>query len=625
MTHMQGSYHSANNIRNAYKSRLIVLTLLFVLIIVLYTGYLFRLQIIQGMEYKSRARQVSQRIIPIQAQRGEIFDRDYDYPLVTNIDSFAVDIIPAELDSGTLDVVAGRLADVLSMTASDVKEKIPPDYRASHQPIEVKGGVDFSTITYIAEHIEEFPGVTWHSKAIRQYLDIGSLSHVVGHVGNITSEELQVLYNEGYGINSVIGKSGVEKRYDKILRGENGKRYHTVDVHGRAMEGEVTEEIPPQNGKNLVLTIDSEIQKLAEKALGDRMGSAIVLKPATGEILAMVSYPWYDPNIFHMANANEQFKKLSLDKNNPFLNRAIQSSYAPASTFKVVMTTAALEEEAISPEKTILCEGSLRVGNRTFDCHKPEGHGYMDLPHGLAESCDVYYYTLGLQYLGVDTIARYSRRFGFGEYTGIDIPGEVKGLVPTPEWKKQNLNSPWVGGDTVNMSIGQGYLTVTPIQLANMVAMTVNEGTVYQPHVVGEIRDPVTGGVEEEIEPTVLRSSTIRNETFEKVQEYMRGVIEHGTAEVVITTDAVDVAGKTGTGEVGYEDRWHAWFAANAPYDAPPEEQVVVVTMVEASNEWEWWAVRAANIIFQGIFADQSYDEAIEALNWGWLHNDRQE
>lgn len=619
---MNGSDYSAHNVRNTYKNRLIILTAFFLTVIMLYFGYIFHLQIIQGVEYKSKAKQVSRRVIPIQAQRGEIYDRHYDYPLVTNRDSFALDIIPAEIDTETLKKVSAKLSEVLDIEQSKIFEKIPAEYRSFHQPIEIETGVDFKTITYIAEHIEDFPGVTWHSKSTRQYLDVGSLSHVIGYVGNITSEELQVLYNEGYGINSVIGKSGVEKRYDKTLRGENGKKYYTVDVHGKTVEREVTKEVPPKNGKDLVLSLDSEIQQLAEEALGKRMGSAIVMKPASGEILAMVSYPWFDPNFIHAENSDEQFRELSLDPNHPFINRAIQSSYAPASTFKVVMTTAALEEESISTQKEILCEGSMKVGNRVFDCHKPEGHGYMDMSHGLAESCDVYYYTLGLNYLGVETIARYSRRFGFGEYTGIDLPGEVKGIVPTPEWKKKHINSPWVGGDTVNLSIGQGYLTVTPMQLANMVAMTVNKGTVYKPHVVKRVRDPVSGELVRTKEPEVLHESTIREETFSTVQKYMRGVVEHGTAEVVITTDAVKVAGKTGTGEVGYEDRWHAWFAANAPYGAPPEEQVVVVTMVEASNEWEWWAVRAANIIFQGLFADQTYKEALEALNWGWLEND---
>jgi penicillin-binding protein 2 len=567
---------------------------------------------------------VAQRVIPIQAQRGEIYDRNFDDPLAVNVDSFAVDIIPAELDTRTLQQVARRLSTQLDMSSEEIINKIPASHRYLYQPVEIKNGVEFDTITYLAEHIDHYPGVTWHSKPIRNYRDVGSLAHVIGYVGRITSEELQVLYNEGYTINSMLGKSGIEKEYDQLLRGTNGKRYRTVDVHGKQVSTSTLQEVPPENGKNLVLTVDQRIQKLSEEALGDRMGSVVVLKPATGEVLAMVSYPWFDPNRFYGDNTEEAFRSYSLDPNNPFLNRAIQSSYAPASTFKVVMSTAALEEEAIPVDKNIMCRGSMRVGNRTFDCWRPEGHGPVDLPQGLAESCDVYYYTLGLNYLGIDTISKYARRFGFGEWTGIDLPGEVGGLVPSPEWKERAHHTPWVGGDTVNTSIGQGYLDVTPIQMANMVAMTVNEGRVYKPHLLKEVRDPVSGALVESIQPELLRSSSIRPETFRKVQEYMRGVVTDGTAEVVITTDAVKVAGKTGTGEVGYEDRWHAWFAANAPYGAPPEEQVVVVAMVEASNEWEWWAVRAANIIFQGIFAEQSYDEALEALNWGWLHNDRQ-
>jgi len=594
---------------------------LFVLIFVVFLGYLFHLQVIKGMEYKNRARRVAQRVIPIQAQRGEIYDRNYDSPLAINVDSFAVNIIPAELDEETLRKVAERLAEKLELTPGEIIEQIPASYRYQYKPVEIKNGVGFDTITYLAEHIDRFPGVTWHGKSIRHYPDIDSLAHVVGYVGNITSEELQILYNEGYTINSMIGKSGIEKKYDELLRGENGKRFQTVDAHGKQISTSTIKEDPPQNGKNLVLTVDERIQTLSEKALGKRMGSVVVLKPATGEILAMVSYPWFDPNKFYGDEADTAFQRESKNQNHPFLNRAIQSSYPPASTFKVIMTSAALEEEAIPVEKTVMCTGSMRVGNRVFKCWRPEGHGAVDMAKGLAQSCDVYFYTLGLHHLGIDTISRYAKRFGFGSRTGIDLPGEVSGLVPTPQWKEQIHHSPWVGGDTVNTSIGQGYLKATPLQLANMVAMTVNEGQMYKPHVLKEVRNPTSGTLLERKKPELLHSSSIRQETFEKVQQFMRGVISDGTAEPVITTDAVKVAGKTGTAEVGYDDRWHAWFAANGPYGAPPEEQVVVVTMVEASNEWEWWAVRAANIIFQGIFAEQSYDEAIEALNWEWLRN----
>ncbi len=622
---MNEHYYSANTVKNRYSLRVYSLLLFIVVALLIYLGYIFHLQITKGGEYKNRARQVARRSIPIPAQRGEIFDRNHDTPMVINVDSFAVNMIPGELTNEQMISVAQRLSDLLGMSQDEILARVPAQYRNLYQPVEIKSGVDFEIITRIAEHIEDYPGVSWHGKPIRSYQETNSTAHILGHVGGITTEELQVMYNQGYAINSVVGKSGIERQYDQLLRGKDGRRYNVVDVYGRQVGSGKMTEVPPENGKNLVLTIDRRIQRLAEQALGRRTGTALVMKPATGEILAMVSYPWYDPNDFYTDNAFQAYRGYALDAQHPFLNRAIQSSYAPASTFKVIMSTAALEEEAIDPEKEIVCRGSMWVGNREFKCHEPKGHGPVNLSEALAESCNVYFYTLGLNYLGIDFIANYAKRFGFGEYTGIDLPGEVRGAVPTPIWKEQTYGSAWVGGDTVNTSIGQGYLGVTPVQMANMVAMVTNEGVVYKPHLLKKVEDPVSGQTIETIEPEVSRTSSIRKETFKDVQRYMRGVITDGTAEVVITTDAVKVAGKTGTGDVGLEESWDAWFVAYGPYDAPPEEQVVVVTMVEAENEWEWWAVRAANIIFQGIFADQNYDEAIESLNWGWLHNDRRE
>jgi len=622
---MNEHYYSANTVKNRYSLRVYTLLLCIVVALLVYLGYIFHLQITKGGEYKNRARQVASRSIPIPAQRGEIFDRNHDTPMVINVDSFAVNMIPGELTNEQMNSVAQRLSDLLGMSKDEILARVPAQYRNLYQPVEIKSGVDFDIITRIAEHIEDYPGISWQGKPIRSYQDTNSAAHILGHVGGITTEELQVMYNQGYAINSVVGKSGIEKQYDQLLRGKDGRRYNVVDVYGRQVGSGKMTEVPPENGKNLVLTIDRRIQRLAEQALGQRTGTALVMKPDTGEILAMVSYPWYDPNDFYTDNAFQAYRSYALDEQHPFLNRAIQSSYAPASTFKVIMSTAALEEEAIDPEKEIVCRGSIWVGNREFNCHEPKGHGPVNLKEALAESCNVYFYTLGLNYLGIDFIANYAKRFGFGEYTGIDLPGEVKGIVPTPIWKEQTYGTAWVGGDTVNTSIGQGYLGVTPIQMANMVAMVTNEGTVYKPHLLKKIEDPVSGQTIETIEPEILRTSSIRKETFETVQQNMRGVITDGTAEVVITTEAVKVAGKTGTGDVGLEESWDAWFVAYGPYDAPPEEQVVVITMVEAENEWEWWAVRAANIIFQGIFAEQNYDESIESLNWGWLHNDRRE
>ena len=505
-----------------------------------------------------------------------------------NVDSFAVEIIPASLPDN-LEEMKSALSEVLNMSIEDIGALIPSRYRNYYKPVEIRDNVEYEKILYLAEHKEKFPGVIWRSKPIRNYTQTGSISHVLGYV-----------------------------------RGREGIRYNTVDVRGRQIGDSTYMEKPPVLGKNLVLSLDRHIQQLCEKALGERMGSAVVMKPSTGEVLALVSYPSYNPNIFYTDQSSSYYKQLSLDSKYPFLNRPIQSSYAPASVFKIIMTAAVIEEEVFPENEKIDCKGKMWLGDRLFNCHKKTGHGKLNLQEALAESCDIYFWTVGREYLGIDKIVEYSRRFGFGEKTGIDLPGEIKGLVPTPSWKESTFHTPWVGGDTFNMSIGQGSLQITPIQIANAISMVVNDGVNYVPHLLKQVRDPVTGEVIEEVEPQLLHNSLIRKETFKKVQRNMRSVVTNGTARVIMTTDAVKIAGKTGTGEVGYKDRWTSWFAAYGPYEAEnPEDQVVVVVMVEAENEWEWWAGKATNVIFQGIFADQNYEEAVEDLNLWYLRSNR--
>ncbi|GAB1482796.1 hypothetical protein MASR2M78_16120 [Treponema sp.] len=374
-------------------------------------------------------------------------------------------------------------------------------------------------------------------------------------------------------------------------------------------------------GKNLVLTIDRSIQTLAEKALGERMGAVVVMKPTTGEILAMVSYPWYDPNIFNQSRVGNQYQALLDDPKKPFLNRAIQSHYPPASTFKIVMTTGILAENSFPPEKTVDCDGELNYGDRVFRCHiRRPGHGPLNLHDALAQSCDVYFWIVGRDFLGVERIVSYARDFGFGTATGIDLPGEIAGFVPTPQWKDRRFHEKWLGGDTMNMAIGQGYTLTTPLQMADMVAMTLNDGVIYTPHVLKEIRDPITGAIITSVRPTVLHKSEVSPEIFATVRENMRGVVSEGTARFPVNIKAVEIAGKTGTGEVGLADHWHSWFAAYAPYKTDnPDERIVVAIIVEASNKWEWWAPYASAIIYQGIFAQQSYEEAVKALGFQYL------
>ena len=484
--------------------------------------------------------------------------------------------------------------------------------------------VPFETIANIAENRTDLPGVSWSSRPMRNYVETGSLSHILGYVGEITQEEINVMYNQGYTRGSIIGKTGIEKQYDALLQGVPGSESRTVDVRGRIIS-DAPIITPPQMGKNLVLTIDTRIQTLAEKTLGERVGAVVVLRPATGEILALVSYPYFDPNIFSTDDAAAEYLKLAENPDKPLLNRAVAASYPPGSTFKIIMAAAMLNEKTLSPLEKIECEGKLLYGNRIFHCHVHEpGHGWLDLKNGLAQSCDVYFWTLGRDYLGIDKIAKYATLFGIGKNAAIDLPSQSSGFMPTAEWKERRYHERWLGGDTMSASIGQGYVLATPLQVANMMAMVCNSGIIYKPHLLKEVRDPVTNDVIEEVQPQVLFRSDIAPDVWKTVQEDCRYTITDGTPQYPMRNRLVQSAGKTGTSEVAqYKDSWHSWMVAYAPYDAPVEEQVVVATLVEAVNDWEWWAPYATNIIIQGIFANQTYEESISALGFNYLTQNR--
>jgi penicillin-binding protein 2 len=595
------------------ENRIGLLRILFVALFAVYALRLFNMQILSGEQYRSHAQDISRRTEILPSQRGEIFDRSYTQPLALNADSFAVSIVPAEVPRGDIPELIADVARILGIPASEIEAKIPQQYYHLYQPVEVATNVPYRVIAVLAERKDSLPGVLWNSKPVRNYVDLGSLSHIVGYVGDITRDELTQLYNQGYQQGDVIGKTGIERQYDDILRGKEGRETRTVDVRGRRVSGQ-GERIPPEMGKNLVLTIDRRIQMLAEQALGDRIGAVIVMRP-TGEILALVSYPWYDPNIFTRGERGE-YQALVSDPNKPFLNRAIQSSYPPASTFKVIMTTGILAEKAFPPEQTVDCPGEIDYGNRQWRCHvRRPGHGRMNLRRAMAQSCDIYYWTVGRDNLTVERIVSYARDYGFGDLTGIDLPGEIEGFIPTPQWKTRRFHERWQGGDTMNMAIGQGYTLVTPIQMANMVAMVVNNGKIYQPYILKEVRDPISGAIEQRTLPQLLHESDIDPHILEIVRRDMRGVISEGTAQFPLNIKTVQIAGKTGTGEVGLQDRWHSWFAAYAPYTSNnPEEQIIVSVIVEAVNPWAWWAPYASAILFQGIFANQDYDEAVQSL-----------
>lgn len=611
--------NSNNLIKRNFK--ILFLAIFITITFFLYILKLYSLQVKEGKFYRETSQNLSKQVKTIPANRGEIFDRNANLPLVINTDSFAVDIIPAEIPEGYYDTVASRLASFLSISKIEIDKKVPKRLRKSFNSIEIKGNVPFSQISNIAENASDLPGVSFRSKPIRNYVETGSISHVIGYVGDITKEEINVMYNQGYKANAIVGKTGIEKQYDKYLQGVPGRESRTVDVRGHIISDAPIIE-PPKPGNNLVLTLDLRIQELAEKALGNRVGAVVVLKPSNGEVVAMVSYPYYDQNLFNSDDAASEYNRLATSENNPLLNRAINATYPPASTFKTIMTTAILAENAIPADKKIECTGKIIYGNQRFNCHiKTPGHGYLDLKDALAQSCDVYYWVVGRDYLGVDKIASYSKEFGFGQRLNIDLPSSQDGFVPTSQWKERRFHETWKGGDTMNISIGQGYTLVTPMHIANMIAMVCNEGKIYTPHLLKEVLDPITNEVIEEYKPTVLHESTIEKSIWKEVQNNLRYVITDGTAQYPMNNKIVQLAGKTGTAEVSgaKENHWHSWMAAYGPFDKNVEDQYVISVIVEAVNDWEWWAPYCTNIIFQGIFANQTYEQAVKELGFNYL------
>jgi penicillin-binding protein 2 len=601
------------------KSRIIIFNAIIILFFIIILYNLFLLQVVNTLEYKKRAEVVTRRSTIIFAQRGKIYDRNYIIPLVNNEEAFVIDIIPGEIENSKIDEVFIRISNILDIDVTDILDKIDEKYYSLNEPFEIANDVSKETIFYIAEHIQDFPGVVWRSEPKRNYLftnTVGSLSHIIGYIGNISSDEFHELLNKGYTDDDSIGKSGIEKYYDLILRGEDGKRYRIADITGRKTSNIDDKIVPPVNGNDIILTIDSNIQLLSEKALGMRKGSVIVLKPSTGEILAMVSYPWYDPEVF--TGNPEKLDELRTDPESPLLNRAIQSSYPPASVFKIVLITANVEDNVFPADRTVYCSGSFYYGNKHFYCWKRYGHGYLDLRLGFANSCNVYFWTIGLE-LGAERILRFANEYGLGRFTGIDLPQEREGFLPSPGWKENRYQMKWLGGDTLNLSIGQGWTLITPIQIANMVAMVVNKGTSYVPHFLKEVRDPETGRIISTTEREILSTSSISKDTFEFVQEAMRSVVTSGTCRNIISTP-FEIAAKTGTGEVGVDGNYHSWFAAFGPYDANPEDQIVLVVMVEAvPGDWEWWGPKAGNTILHGIFTDQTFEEVVDDLNLWYM------
>lgn len=577
-----------------------------------YGVYLFVVQVAQGYLYSERAQRSRQRVEAVVARRGVITDTN-GRVIADNEYNYALSIVLGSLTETQLEELIERLSIFTAVPTAELRKSVGNAQERNAYSVEIVDALTLQQISYIAEHSHLFPNVRWRARANRVYPFHEELAHVTGYIGDISTKELQTLHNQGYEPHATLGKSGMELQYDQVLRGRDGSNIVTVDAFG--VEIDVENTIDPLPGHNVVTSIDTRIQKLAWDALGRRIGSVIVMRPHNGEIVAMVSYPSYNPNQFYTSDAQNTFNTLLTDPDSPLINRAIQTSYPPASVFKVLMATVIANEQVYDINSTIFCKGYYALGNTVLHEWDRQNFGYLDLFGGMANSSNVYFWTLGVEHVGIERIVDYSHKFGFGSKTGIDLPNEAVGLVPDPEWKRVKFNQRWTAGDTANVSIGQGFLNTTPLQIANMAAAISNNGLVYKPHILKEIRKSETGEVVKRYTPEILRELQFNSDTFQVVQKAMRGVIETGTAHSVITTSTVSIAGKTGTSEVKRDsDNYHSWFLAYAPTDGPPESQVVVVVFVDAANEWEWWAPKAANIILHGIFSNVDYEKAIYEL-----------
>jgi len=547
---------------------------------------LFYAQIIRYPYYARLSRNNSIRVIPIDGPRGNIFDRN-GLPLATSRLSFDVAIVYQELRGQRTSLVR-LLKDTLGMSGSRIAESLA---KASslrpYAPFVIAEDIGKDKAIAFEEESFLLDGVTVQTRSRRDYIYKNTGSHLVGYLSEIGDEELEDLRDSGYRPKDNIGRSGLEKYYEEYLRGTDGGTQVEVDSRGRQIRLLGVKE--PSGGKDLYLTIDLSIQAMCDKLLGNHIGAIVAMDPNNGEVLAVASHPSFDPNIFVTPDTSGQRLKCLNDRiGRPMSNRAISGLYAPGSVFKIVTASAALDTGKINRNTRFLCTGSFKLGRGKFDCWKEEGHGSQDLQGGLMNSCNVFFYNTG-KLAGVDAMESYAKLFGYGSLTGIDLPDEVKGVVPGRAWKRIHRKDNWYEGETVNYAIGQGYLMVTPIQVMKMMAAVANAGFLVKPYIVKQIDTAP-------IAPEKPKRIAIKDETTSEIRQGLYEVVNNalGTGKRA-KVEGLYVAGKTGTAQ-NPQGRTHAWFAGFAPYNNP---KICLVVFLEHGGKGGLEPAEIARGIFE--------------------------
>ncbi len=555
-----------------FGKRLAAATLFSLLALSLLILRLYYLQGIYGSYFRDLSENNRTRTVRTTPPRGTMYDRNMRL-LVGNRPAFDVGVIPEDVPD-----LPGTLAKIASVTGRSIDE-LSSQLALQHgrhrfEPKLIMADVPRAELAKIKAHTYELPGVIVDVVPTRYYPFAELAAQLFGYTREITKEQLDAQDEDVYRRGDIVGQSGIEKTWEKFLRGQAGYRQVEVDARGnRTGELGLVQDLP---GKDLVLSIDLELQQAAQEGLKGKRGAAVVLDPNTGEVLALASSPSFDANIFSGNVKIADWQKVTTDKALPLTNRPIASTYPIGSTFKLVTTTAVLAEKKMTPESSLNCPGYYMFAGRPWRCHKHSGHGTLHLRRALAVSCNAFYFQVG-QMLGIGLIEKYAKLLGMGRATGIDLPGEVSGIVPSEEWKLKKFGYRWYPGDTLPVSIGQGYIIATPIQMATMVSTIANGGTVYKPLLVKKVIDRLENKTEE-FAPTVIRETKIDPKVLEVVRDIAAGVVnDQGATGKAAKFEEIRVGGKTGTAQVtglgkehlaeGLMD--HAWFLGFAPVEKP--------------------------------------------------------
>ncbi len=553
-----------------------VLRLAAVVVCIIIVGRLGWLQLIRGEFYRNLSEDNYVQGFEVRAPRGLILDRHGEI-LADNRASLSVTL--SRLKRRDDLSVAVLLSQLLELDEALVAEKLEEAANRFYGNVVLVTDASFEQIARIEEHRSDLPGVKVEVTAVRRYLHDALATHGIGYVGEVNDRELASMGPLGYAARDVVGKTGVEERYELVLRGRDGAEYWVCDAVGHELypfEGGPSREVRP--GHNLVLTLDLNAQRAAEEALARHDGGSVVaIEPSTGEILVLASQPAPNPNEIVDGITREEWDALTGSDGHPLLNRSIQATYPPGSPFKLITVGAGLETGLANHYETVTCTGAHKYGIRTFRCWKREGHGIVDVMKGVVESCDVYFYQLGAR-LGVAQLMDWAERAGIGRRTGIDIAGEVSGNVPTPSWYDRIYGARrWSRGVVLNLAIGQGELLVTPLQAACLVCGIVNEGPVHAPHILKRV-ETHSGRVIGTARTTTSYDIPFSRSTFAFIRESMVNVVEasNGTGKLA-RVPGIEVAGKTGTAQNPHGED-HAWFVSYAPADDP---RIAVAVLIE--------------------------------------------